>query len=99
MLRVPGHPPFEPAAVPQHARKSGCPRTCTRTCTSVIPVHTHLCDEYLLVVSGTVVTGGRHCEADTFWFTPANSRQGPHVAVTDVELLTCRLGAMGSFES
>lgn len=64
---------------------------------TVIPVHTHPADEHVLVLSGTVETGGRRCEAGTFWTTPAGTRQGPHVAVTDVELLTVRLGAMGPF--
>ncbi len=64
---------------------------------TVIPVHTHPADEFVLVLSGTVETGGRRCEAGTFWNTPAGARQGPHVAVTDVELFTMRLGAMGRF--
>jgi len=64
---------------------------------TVIPVHTHPADEYVMVLSGTVETGGRRCEAGTFWITPADTRQGPHVAVTDAELLTMRLGAMGRF--
>jgi len=62
---------------------------------TVIPVPTHTADEFVLVLSGTVETGGRRCEAGTFWTTPAQTRQGPHVAITDVELLTVRLGAMG----
>jgi quercetin dioxygenase-like cupin family protein len=65
---------------------------------TVIPVHTHPADEYVMVLSGTVETGGRRCDAGTFWITPAGTRQGPHVAITDVELLTVRLGAMGLFE-
>lgn len=64
---------------------------------TVIPVHTHPADEYVYVISGTVETGGRRCETGTFWVTPRGVRQGPHVAVTDVELLTIRLGAMGPF--
>ena len=64
---------------------------------TVIPVHTHPADEFVLVLSGTIETGGRRCEAGTFWTTPAQTRQGPHVAITDVELLTVRLGAMGAF--
>jgi hypothetical protein len=66
---------------------------------TVIPVHTHPADEFVLVLTGTIETGGRRCEAGTFWTTPAGARQGPHVAVTDVELFTVRLGAMGPFES
>ena len=62
-----------------------------------IPVHTHPADEYVLILSGTIETAGRRCEPGTFWTTPASTRQGPHVAVTDVELLTVRLGAMGPF--
>jgi hypothetical protein len=50
-----------------------------------------------MVLSGTVETGGRRCEAGTFWITPAGTHQGPHVAMSDVELLTVRLGAMGAF--
>jgi len=64
---------------------------------TVIPLHTHPADEFVLVLTGTIETGGRICEAGTFWTTPAGTRQGPHVAVSDVELLTIRLGAMGSF--
>ena len=64
---------------------------------TVIPVHTHPADEYVMVLSGTVETGRRRCEAGTFWITPAGTAQGPHVAITDVELLTVRLGPMGSF--
>jgi quercetin dioxygenase-like cupin family protein len=63
-----------------------------------IPAHTHPADEYVLVLSGVIETGGRRCEPGTFWTTPAGARQGPHVASTDVELLTVRLGAMGPFE-
>ncbi len=63
-----------------------------------IPPHTHPVNEYVLVVSGIVETGGRRCETGTFWITPANIRQGPHVAITDVEILTVRLGALGEFE-
>jgi len=64
---------------------------------TVIPVHTHPADEYVMVLSGAVETGGRRCEAGTFWITPAGTRQGPHLAMTDVELLTVRLGPMGTF--
>ena len=64
---------------------------------TTIPVHTHPADEFVLVLSGTVETVGRRCEAGTFWTTPGGTRQGPHVAVTGVELFTVRLGAMGPF--
>lgn len=64
---------------------------------TIIPVHTHPADEFVQVVSGTIETGGRRCEAGTFWTTPAGTRQGPHIAISDVELLTMRLGAMGPF--
>lgn len=63
-----------------------------------IPAHTHPADEYVLVLSGTIQTGGTRCPAGTFWRTPAGIRQGPHVAIDDVELLTVRLGAMGPFD-
>lgn len=65
---------------------------------TVIPSHAHPSNEYVLVVSGIVETGGRRCSTGTFWITPANIRQGPHVAVTDVEILTIRLGELGAFE-
>ena len=65
---------------------------------TVIPVHTHPADEYVYVISGIVETGGRRCDPGTFWITRKGTRQGPHVALTDVELLTVRLGALGSFE-
>lgn len=64
---------------------------------TVIPIHAHPADEFVLVLSGMVETGGRRCESGTFWTTPANTRQGPHLAITEVELLTVRLGAMGRF--
>jgi anti-sigma factor ChrR (cupin superfamily) len=64
---------------------------------TIIPAHTHPADEFVLVLSGTVETGGRRCEAGTFWTTPAGTRQGPHIAMTEVELLTIRLGTMGPF--
>jgi quercetin dioxygenase-like cupin family protein len=64
---------------------------------TIIPVHTHPADEFVLVLSGTVETGGRVCEAGTFWTTPAGTRQGPHIAHSAVELLTVRLGALGQF--
>ena len=64
---------------------------------TVIPIHTHPADEFVLVLSGAVETGGRRCEAGTFWTTPAGTCQGPHVAITEVELLTVRLGIMGPF--
>ena len=65
---------------------------------TVISAHAHPADEYVYVISGTVETGGRRCEAGTFWITPRGTLQGPHIAVTDAELLTVRLGAMGSFD-
>lgn len=64
---------------------------------TVIPIHTHPADEYVYVIGGTVETGGRRCEAGTFWATPKGTPQGPHIAITDVELLTIRLGAIGQF--
>ena len=38
------------------------------------------------------------CEKGTFWETPAGVRQGPHEVMTDLELMTVRLGAMDEFE-
>jgi len=64
---------------------------------TIIPVHAHPCDEYVYVLKGRVQTGAQVCEAGTFWRTPADVKQGPHRALTDVELMTVRLGAMGEF--
>jgi len=64
---------------------------------SSIPVHIHPSDEYVLVLSGTWKTGARVCKAGTFLKTPSRTKQGPHEALTDVELLTIRLGPMGEF--
>ena len=65
---------------------------------TVIPVHVHPCDEYVYVLDGTIETGGHECTPGTFWFTPANTKNGPHKAITDAEIITIRLGAMGVFE-
>lgn len=65
---------------------------------TVIPRHAHPCDEYVYVLGGSVKTGQQVCEAGMFWHTPAQVTQGPHQALTDVELLTVRLGAMGQFD-
>lgn len=65
---------------------------------TIIPAHSHPGDEYVYVLDGTVETGTTRCPAGTFWRTPAGTRQGPHVAVTDVQILTVRLGAMGPFD-
>ena len=43
---------------------------------TIIPVHTHPADEFVLVLSGTIETAGGRCEAGTFWTTPAGTRQG-----------------------
>ena len=66
---------------------------------TVIPFHIHPCDEYVYVLAGEIETGGNKYQAGTFWFTPANIRQGKHKAITDVELLTIRRGKVGEFES
>jgi quercetin dioxygenase-like cupin family protein len=65
---------------------------------TVIPVHIHPCDEYVYVLKGTIQTDEKECQAGTFWFTPANTKNGSHRAITDVEILTIRLGAMGVFD-
>jgi hypothetical protein len=44
-------------------------------------------------------TAGRECQQGTFWFTPANTKNGLHKAITNSEIITVRLGAMGIFES
>lgn len=66
---------------------------------TVIPFHIHPCNEYVYVLEGVIETVGKRYEAGTFWFTPANTRQGQHKAITDVEILTIRLGRMGEFET
>ena len=66
---------------------------------TVIPAHTHPSDEHVFIISGSIKTGGRVCEAGCFWSTSQGTRQGPHEALTDVELITIRLGSMGEFES
>jgi len=65
---------------------------------TIIPPHSHPVDEFVYVISGTIKTGGRLCEKGTFWKTPAKVRQGPHEAITDVEIITIRFGPMGEFE-
>ena len=66
---------------------------------TTIPVHTHPCDEYVYVLSGVVETDGVTCSQGTFWVTPAYTQQGTHKAITDVEIITIRLGKIGVFES
>ena len=64
---------------------------------TIVPAHAHPADEYVLVLSGVVETGGRRCQEGTFWVTPAGVRQGPHVAITDVELFYRAARRDGSF--
>lgn len=66
---------------------------------STIPPHEHPSDEYVFVLSGTFKTGDTICEPGTFIQTLAGTKQGPHEAITDVELLTIRMGALGTFDS
>lgn len=66
---------------------------------TIIPPHIHPVDEFVYVLSGTIKTGDRICEKGSFWKTPAHIKQGPHQAMTDVEILTIRLGPIGEFES
>ena len=63
-----------------------------------IPAHIHPADEYVYVLSGKLITGGRECETCCFLVTSAGTRQGPHVVATDVEIITIRLGPMGNFD-
>jgi mannose-6-phosphate isomerase-like protein (cupin superfamily) len=65
---------------------------------TVISIHTHPADEYVFVISGRLKTADRICEAGCFWTTPQGTPQGPHEALTDVELITIRMGAMGEFQ-
>ena len=66
---------------------------------TIIPVHTHPCNEYVYVLNGVVETNGNKCLAGTFWITPAHTQQGSHRAITDVEIITVRLGKMCEFKS
>ena len=50
---------------------------------TVIPIHTHPCDEYVLVLSGVIKTDEQTCEQGTFWTTRAGTRQGPHIAFNE----------------
>jgi hypothetical protein len=65
---------------------------------TIIPVHQHPCDEYVYVLQGTIETDGRECKPECFCFTSANAKNGPHKAITDVEIITIRLGELGVFE-
>lgn len=65
---------------------------------SKIPIHTHPSDEYVYVLKGIIKTGKKTCSPGMFWFTPAYTKQGAHQAITDVEIMTVRLGEMGVFE-
>jgi anti-sigma factor ChrR (cupin superfamily) len=64
---------------------------------TVIPVHNHPSDEYVYVLDGIIETAGHQCKAGMFWSTPGNVKNGPHKAITDVEIITIRLGAIGVF--
>ena len=44
-------------------------------------------------------TGDTICEPGTFIKTEAGTKQGSHEAITDVELLTIRMGALATFDS
>ena len=68
------------------------------TAGTIIPIHVHPCDEYVYVLSGTIETSGNEFKQGTFWFTPANTKNGSHKAITDVEIITIRLGELGFFE-
>lgn len=65
---------------------------------STIPPHEHPSDEYVFVLSGKFKTGDTICETGTFIKTEAGTKQGSHEAITDVELLTIRMGALGTFD-
>lgn len=81
--------PFSDASIHRLKMKAG----------STIPPHQHPSDEYVFVLSGTFKTGDTICEVGTFIKTEAGTKQGPHEAITDVELLTIRMGDLGSFDS
>ena len=53
---------------------------------TTIPVYTHPCSEYVYVLSGIIETGKTTCNQGMFWFTPSQTQQGAHRAISDVEL-------------
>jgi len=53
------------------------------------------CDEYVYVLNGTVETGGQEWNLLVY---PAHTKNGPHKAITNAELVTVRLGPMGVFD-
>jgi len=69
---------------------------------ALISAHTHVLDESAYIISGTLQSGEddkqKIYEAGSIVFTPGASRQGPHLALTDVEILIMREGPIGIFE-
>ncbi len=69
---------------------------------ALISAHTHILDESAYIISGTLQSGEddkqKIYEAGSIVFTPGAVRQGPHLALTDVELLIMRQGPIGVFE-
>src|SRR5260370_38673124 len=55
---------------------------------TTIPGHTHPADEFVIVLSGTIETGGRTSETGTCWTTPPGTAHGTHVPVPEVEFFT-----------
>ena len=56
---------------------------------------TNVLDEYLVVLNGTLKTGGQTLQKGAILHCPGAVRQGPHEAEGDVELLAMRLGPPG----
>lgn len=69
---------------------------------ALISPHTHVCDESAYVISGRLQSGEdeqqKVYEQGSIVFTPGAVKQGPHLALTDVELLTMRVGPIGLFD-
>lgn len=69
---------------------------------ALISAHTHILDESAYIISGTLQCGDddrqKIYEAGSIVFTPGGVKQGPHLALSDVELLIMREGPIGIFE-
>jgi hypothetical protein len=52
-------------------------------------------DEYLIVHNGELKSGDDTLERGSVLHCPGGVRQGPHIALTDAEVLVIRLGPPG----
>lgn len=69
---------------------------------ALISAHTHVLEESAFIISGRLQSGEddkqKIYEQGSIVYTPGAVRQGPHLALTDVELLIMRNGPIGEFE-